>query len=220
VAINMHINRRLGRVIKTRYPQLIREVGIKGPICQVGSLISDPAATPDMVENFRGNFSTAEPFDFTGIDLNPGPNVDVIADLCEDSFEKDNRGLKGKFGFIICRSVLEQTKDPFAAARHINYMLKPGGHLYLSNPWVWGYHSHPDDYWRISFSALGLLFPDLEWVRRWYEGTQAGIGIEPRNLEAERKLFQFNGVTSEAGQLLSDKAMPYLNIVAIGRKAG
>ena len=50
--------------------------------------------------------------------------------------------------------------------------------------------------------------------------SAAGIGIEPRSLESERKLFQFSGVTSEAGQLLSDKAMPYLNIVAIGRKAG
>ncbi len=215
----MQINRRLGRVIKTRYPQLIRETGIVGPICQVGSLISDPNATLDMVDNFRSNFSTAEPFDFTGIDIKPGPNVDLIADLCEDSFEKDNCALREKFGFIICRSVLEQTKNPFVAARHISFMLKPGGHLYLSNPWVWGYHSYPHDYWRISFSALGLLFPGLIWVRRWYEGTQAGIGIEPRNLEAERKLFQFSEVTSEAGQVLSDKAMPYLNIVGIGRKA-
>lgn len=218
MAINLQINRRLGRVIKTRYPQIIKENGIVGPVCEIGSLITSAGANPDMVDNWRGNFNAAEPFDFTGIDATPGPNVDVISDICDDSFELDNRHLKEKFGFILCRNVLGKVTNPFEAARHIDFLLKPGGHLYCSSPWVWGYHDYPHDYWRISFGALGLLFPRLDWCRRWYEGTRAGYGIEPRSLESERKLFQTNEVGGEAAEIISDKSMPYLSTVAIGRK--
>lgn len=210
--------RPLGRFVNTRYSHLISELSIHGPICHVGSLINRPDVTSEMVARWRSNFEGAEPFKFTGIDLFDGPNVDVVADLTNPDFGAEHPELKNKFGLVICRALLEHVSDPFAVARNVQLMIKPGGHLYCSTPWVWGFHAYPDDYWRLSFSALGVLFPELIWVKRFYEGTKEGVGVEHVDSARERKLFQFTEVTSEVGKAISDRAMPYLSITAIGQK--
>ena len=105
-------------------------------------------------QNFRAFFDC----DYTGLDLEAGKGVDVVHDLTTGS------GKLGQFGFVICCSVLEHTKNPFKAAKTLAKLVKPGGCMYIATPWIQRYHGKypPDDYWRFTLPGMRLLFDEME----------------------------------------------------------
>jgi hypothetical protein len=105
---------------------------------------------------------TARPGDYLGVDLEPGPGVDVVLDLTED-FSLLSRRLPGPFASIFCLSVLEHCRQPFLMAANIQRLLAPGAALYVSVPFSWELHSFPSDYWRFTPEAVRLLFPEVEF---------------------------------------------------------
>lgn len=204
--------------IDASYESLFREAGLQGPVCHVGSLLNAKTATPEDANRWRDTFERLAPGGFVGVDLFPGLNVDVTADLCAPDFDRQHPELIGRFGVVLASALLEHVQNPFDAARNIALMIRPGGHLFYAGPWVWGFHPYPDDYWRISHSGLAVLFPELKWIRRWYSGTNKNVGIELADPKYERKTFrqmQADGI----GATLSSQGLPYLNIGAIGRKS-
>lgn len=205
------------RLIDTSYEALFREASLDGPICHVGSLLHGENATPENVSRWRAILERLAPGGFVGLDLFPGHNVDVVADLCSPDFAEEHPELIGRFGVVFASALLEHVQNPFDAARNIARMIRPGGHLFYAGPWVWGYHPYPDDYWRISHSGLAILFPQLEWVRRWYSGTKKNVGIELTHPKYERPIFR-QMQAEGTGAMLSGQGLPYLNIGAIGRK--
>jgi hypothetical protein len=204
-------------VIDCSVKSMLRKHQMRGPFCHVGSLINKPDVTDAMVAQTRKTFVNHDPSEFVGIDLFPGPNVDVVADLCDPNFLDDHPELVGKFGTVFCYALLEHVKNPFDAARTIDALIAPGGHLYFGGPWAWGYHPYPRDYFRISFDGLEALFPDLEWRQRWYMSQKKNVGIELEDPRAEKKVFRLYHVDGVSA-LLSDIGMPYLNLGAIGQK--
>lgn len=205
------------RLIDSSYETLFRDTGLEGPVCHVGSLFNGQTAKPDDATRWRAAFERLAPGGFVGIDLFPGLNVDVTADLCARDFETLHPELIGRFGVVLASALLEHVQNPFDAARNIGLMIRPGGHLFYAGPWVWGYHPYPDDYWRISHSGLRLLFPGFEWVRQWYSGTNKNVGIELADPKYERVTFR-QMQSAGLGAKLSGQGLPYLNIGAIGRK--
>lgn len=173
-------------------------------------------------EKFRVFLSSKlhEDTEVMGLDMFAGHNVDIIADLCsENLFDDDLSKYKGHFKSVICWALLEHVVNPFVVARNISEFLAPGGVLYYSGPWVWGYHPYPADYWRISFQALKALFPNFGWAKWWYAGTNSNIGFTIGDLRNERKVFQLNSETTRDFDTLSDRYLPYLSINAIGVKS-
>ena len=207
------------RLIDTSYDALFGEAALQGPVCHVGSLLNRETANAKDVARWRGKFERLAPGGFVGVDLFSGLNVDVTADLCAADFATRHPELLGRFGVVIALALLEHVENPFDAARNIGLMIRPGGHLFYLGPWVWGYHPYPDDYWRISHSGLTLLFPELDWVRRWYSGTNKDVGIEITHPKYERAIFRQMQAEGH-GARLSGQGLPYLNIGAIGRKGG
>lgn len=71
---------------------------------------------------------------------------------------------------VICLEVLEHVADPFAAARELVQILRPGGRLFLTTPFLTSYHGKGDtpdhagypDYWRFTHQGLHRLFAILE----------------------------------------------------------
>jgi SAM-dependent methyltransferase len=99
---------------------------------------------------------------YTGVDIEPGPGVDVALDLTGD-FSLVSRSLSTPFATIFCLSVMEHCRQPFLMAENIQRLLEPGGILYVSVPFVWEIHHFPVDYWRFTPDAVRLLFPGIDF---------------------------------------------------------
>jgi SAM-dependent methyltransferase len=54
------------------------------------------------------------------------------------------------FGSILCTQVLEHVEDPFLLIREAHRVLKPGGKMILTCPFIWELHERPHDYLRFS----------------------------------------------------------------------
>lgn len=90
----------------------------------------------------------------------PGDGVDFVYDLEEPL----PAAWQGWFSHVDCCSVLEHTQRPWVVAKTIEDCLVRGGTLLLSVPFVWRVHGYPSDYWRITTSALPVLFPRMRWL--------------------------------------------------------
>ncbi len=174
-----------------------------GPVIEIGS--KDYGSTV----SFRDLYKDVE---YVGTDLEPGKGVDVVADL--------SAGLgvleKSHFALAICCSVLEHTPTPWVMAANIAKLLRPGGALYISVPWVWRYHAYPDDYFRFSPRAVQALFPEVEWTHATYSTTVGGEHIE-LNLRDVREVDNRMAAhqATPGGQR---KYLPYLMVNMLGRK--
>jgi SAM-dependent methyltransferase len=146
--------------------------------------------------------------EYTGTDLTDGPDVDVACDLTKDS----NPLPKNYFDLVVCCSVMEHVPNPWDMARCIGNLVKPGGKLYISVPWVWRYHPYPDDYYRFSFSAIRYLYPDFAWGNYAYstemENDIRWVTAESSNLDNKW------AIRNETNK----KYLPYLMIDMLGTK--
>lgn len=89
--------------------------------------------------------------------------VDILLDLCGEIPDE----FKGRYDALYCSSVLEHVYDPFKAATNLIDLLKPGGLLMGSVPWLFPYHPSAgqyEDFWRFSPTAFGVLFSSASRV--------------------------------------------------------
>lgn len=216
------LNPRLGEFIEASHRLTFDQYEFEGPLMHVGSKINyEDAEAARGAASFRSFL--AEKLhgsdEVLGLDIFAGHNVDIVADLCkEDLFEGDLSQYQGYFKTILCWALLEHVENPFQVAQNISKFLAPGGKVYFVGPWVWGYHPYPDDYWRISFSGIKTLFPEVEWHDWWYAGMDKELGFRIAEQRNERKVFQVKSEITAEIDTLSDRYMPYLNIFAVGTK--
>jgi len=92
------------------------------------------------------------------VDIYPYPGVKIIADgnaipLPDASVVR-----------IISDTVLEHVTDPVAAVEEMYRLLVPGGLAYVAIPFLYPYHSSPNDYQRFTKDGVINLFHDFEIV--------------------------------------------------------
>ena len=85
-----------------------------------------------------------------GMDRWDGPGVDVRGDAQAPPF------CPGAFDTVLCSQVLEHLPEPGLAVAEMARVLKPGGHLIVTAPHIWGIHEEPHDYFR--FTRYGLAY--------------------------------------------------------------
>ena len=207
--------------------------GVKGEVLQIGSR----ASVIDTQAPWRKLFGHCA---FTGMDLQDGTNVDVVADITAPTAELRRRLKTKAFDAILCRHVLEHVPAPWEAARNIKFLLKPGGLLFVTVPWVQGYHEFPHDYWRMSFAGLKALFPGFDWTLEFYTGAREEEGVRllwngvpehsERTLRIERNLFQIMLEQAPEQPMFDDRPgnkltlsryyMPACSVNLVGRRAG
>lgn len=139
---------------------------------------------------------------FIGMDLEEGSNVDRVLDICGSAASLKAGLGEDAFDLVLCCHVLEHTQDPWRAARNIEALLKPGGHVFVSAAWSQAFHATPDDLWRFSVRGLMRLFGRLEIVSAFYSGGDVGLDVayrvvrdgkpelDPRSGAVEHGLFQ------------------------------
>lgn len=85
-------------------------------------------------------------------------NTDVVGVGQELPF-KDN-----SFDVVFSHSVLEHVTDPFLCASEIERVLKPGGILYASVPFLIPLHGYPDHYYNMTQNGMKNLFKGLNEI--------------------------------------------------------
>jgi SAM-dependent methyltransferase len=166
---------------------------VEGPVLEIGA-----KEYQQFTQSFRGFY----PNEYVGVDLEPGDGVDVVADLSESL-----GGLEeGKYGLVIACSVLEHVRNPRAMADNLVKLLRPGGAVFISVPWVWRYHAYPDDYQRFSWSGIQVLFPAVKWDQAEFSTTREGE-LFPAVKDADNNL---------AVVIEGRKFLPYLMLQMIG----
>lgn len=138
----------------------------------------------------------SEQSSLVGCDISPGENVDVVVDLTAPL--KQIKGALGgrTFDTIFCVSVLEHIPDVFSACRNIEQLLRPGGTIYISVPFVFRYHGYPGDLWRFTPEAILYLFPGIDFMEHKYSSVATleegdSMALRGRNMEKlNRFLFR------------------------------
>lgn len=88
---------------------------------------------------------------YTGMDAVEGLGVDVAGDVHDLPFED------AVFDTVLCTSVLEHVSDERRVVSEMYRVLKPGGRVIVTIPFVHHYHRDPEDYRRLTHVGLEKL---------------------------------------------------------------
>jgi len=98
------------------------------------------------------------------------------------SIEKLPLSYSNMFNTIILVSVFEHVENPYTVSDALYQLLKPGGYLFNSTPFVFPYHPSPEDNFRYSPVALKRIHESSGFT--WLEGdfhvnypSTQGIGL-------------------------------------------
>jgi len=97
--------------------------------------------------------------DVTTIDIDPDRGPEFVVDVCNMHCFRD-----GTFDFIFMMEVLEHVRDPHVALSEIQRVLKPGGKMLMSTPFVFEAHDVPHDYYQFTKFGLQYLLRDYASV--------------------------------------------------------
>lgn len=101
---------------------------------------------------------------YTGLDIRPGPNVDVVASNPYQYPFEDK-----VFDVCICGNALHNFERPWLAVPEMARVLKPGGMLIIITVHTWPQGSnYPKDYWRVQRDGLEALFEMTERLELIY----------------------------------------------------
>jgi len=100
-----------------------------------------------------------------GLDIRPGPSVDVVGDAHNLPLEDES------FDRVLCTEVLEHLHTPQKAIDEMYRVLKPGGELILTTRFIAPIHDSPGDYFRFTKYGLKHLLRAWEVVSIQEETT-------------------------------------------------
>src|SRR5215831_10178505 len=121
---------------------------LPGPVLEIGSYqVPGQEHLADLRALFPGK-------PYTGLDMRPGPGVDLVGDA------QNLPHADGSVGTVIAMSTLEHVPRFWRAFDEARRVLRPDGALLLSCPFYFHIHSFPSDYWRFTPEALELLLED------------------------------------------------------------
>lgn len=92
---------------------------------------------------------------YTCLDSSGGGHVDVVGDVLNMPFEDLN------FETVVCNQVLEHVKQPTKLIVECYRVLKPGGCLICTAPFMEPIHSDPGDFFRYTSDGLKSMFEDV-----------------------------------------------------------
>jgi SAM-dependent methyltransferase len=95
------------------------------------------------------------------VDLLPFAGVDLCGDIHALPFAA------GSIDALVCTGVLEHVPDAPGAVASMHRILRPGGEIFCTIPFLQPYHEDPDDYRRFTNSGLKELFAAFTTVRIW-----------------------------------------------------
>jgi SAM-dependent methyltransferase len=118
---------------------------LPGPVLEIGSYIVEGQ---EDIGNMR-QFFPGRPY--VGLDMRPGPGVDLVADV-ERLPQAD-----GTVGTVLALGTFEHVQRFWLGFDEIHRVLRPGGAFLVASPFYFHIHQYPSDYWRFTPDAFELL---------------------------------------------------------------
>lgn len=109
----------------------------------------------------RDYLESLRPAQYIGVDIEPGPGVDVICDA---------RRLVERFGpetfdIVVSTEMLEHVMDWRSTVENLKAVLRPGGVAVLTTRSIgFPLHGYPFDFWRYELADMEQIFGDFESV--------------------------------------------------------
>jgi SAM-dependent methyltransferase len=127
-----------------------------GDCAQVELHILDVGARSVQGHRTYRDLFVAEPWRFCGLDIEDGPNVDIVV---ADPYRWSNIE-PGRFDVVISGQALEHIEFPWKTFAEIRRVLKPGGLFCLIVPSAGEEHRYPVDCWRYYPDSMRALATD------------------------------------------------------------
>jgi SAM-dependent methyltransferase len=138
-------------------PKLFLIIGyLLGPLLPVFQIkVNQRIAHARKRENFiginLGSGTSNYGQDIINVDFFSYKNVDFVADILKLPLKEE------QFDLAILTEVVEHVPDPYGLIREIHRVLKPGGELIITSPFMIGFHGSPNDFQRFTFQGLKQL---------------------------------------------------------------
>jgi SAM-dependent methyltransferase len=151
-------------------------------VLEVGSL--------DVNGSIRNYVEYFNPSKFIGIDIQDGPNVDIVL----NAYDIVNRFGKNMFDVVICTEVVEHVEDWRLVFKNIKNVLIENGIVILTtrsknSP----YHGYPFDHWRYEISDMKKIFSDFKILKLFPDNLMPGFYLSSKTKRiypyATRKYF-------------------------------
>ena len=131
------------------FKKLIIEINNHQPIYDLGTpsrFHKEMGLVKDLVSNdnyFAGGFN---------------PDFSLGRDSCDFHCDIENLSQveSNTIGSVVCLSVLEHVKRPEVAIKEIYRILKPGGKLLISTPFMYTYHGKSENYHKSEINKIAL----------------------------------------------------------------
>lgn len=88
------------------------------------------------------------------------PRVDLVADAGDIPFSENT------FDMVVSEFMLEHVANPGVVCNEMMRVLKPGGIIYVSYPFIHPYHSFPCDFFRFTYSGVQTMFSGMKLVKQ------------------------------------------------------
>ncbi len=98
--------------------------------------------------------------------------TDVVGDALALPFEEAH------FNCILASECMEHLANPFLFVRELARILKPGGTVILTVPFMYHHHPDPDDYWRPTATSLERLFASFPEVEVMPQGNRIHVILD------------------------------------------
>ena len=121
---------------------------------------------------------------YRGLDIHPGPNVDIVGDAHRLHELVGEGTLDATFSF----SLMEHLAYPWLYAASVNRALRIGGIAFQSTHQTCGLHEVPNDFWRYSDNGLQVLFGPEMGFEVIAAGMRNRMRIHPAFVRAEEAL--------------------------------
>ena len=105
---------------------------------------------------------------YTGVDFKAGKNVDIVVDK---NYEWNNIETES-VDILVSGNYLSETPAPWKAAKSIERIIKPGGIVFVTIPWMKIEYVYPADCYRILPDGLVYLFTKEVVFEKWICGLK------------------------------------------------
>jgi SAM-dependent methyltransferase len=109
---------------------------------------------------------------YIGLDIYPYPEIDLAVDLIQECPFKDD-----SFDLVVLANVIEHVYDYRALMTRGAKLLKPGGRILITVPFMLKLHQEPVDYHRYTRYALSQIAADLGLQVEVLEGYYNPLGL-------------------------------------------